>query len=391
MEASIDPDVQGEDRDVMRRAAAALPPTSRRRLSRKSLFVVWLIGKTGTMKAYSNHGRMKRNAVALAPNPGTVNMYTDHGRVFAVPGMDPPHAGAASNGRAPQYVVVQPNHRTGPYRRIIAPAGYNYQAADIALACNQSITPGDTGYVYMGGRGDNTPNSQTEGVPVEAGLQYGQVSGTYAPYIKISGEKTTTGGDFFYIQDANVQTADTSPSGTGRWSCSSSTETNLHVTFGASFYTDGTGTTYPAWSIGTYEKADDNVNIQFEVAATDKPYPYGGWSAACDGCVMIRTTSIAQAADNFGDGSYYGFINWSNAILSSYTSTGAGVPWPSGSECEDYPAWSTTPQQECSSGPPPAAASTSITVNYTDLNNENVSIDLTPNGISGAARSRNPH
>lgn len=98
---------------------------------------------------------------------------------------------------------------------------------------------------------------------------------------------------------------------------------------------------------------------------------------------MIRTTSIAQTyngvtGDHFGDGSYFGFVNWTNAVLSSYYSNGAGVPWPSGSLCEDYPAWTTTPQQECYGGPPAGAGANDITVNYTDLDNENVAIDENP-------------
>lgn len=392
VDAAIDADVQGEDRAVLLRAGAALPLSQRKHLSRKGLFVVWLINKDHTLSTYANHSRMKSYAVALVPNPGTLNVYTDNGRIFAVPGLDPPlPVHLSSNGRAARDVVVQPNPGTGPYRRIISPPGYNYQNTDVALSCNPTEPSTDTGYVYLGGRGDSSPGTQTTGLPVEAGLQYGPVSGTWAPYMKIAGVTTVSGGDTFYVRDANIQQSDTSPSTDGRWHCSDPNQTNLQITFQATEYTDSTGT-YSAWSMGTYEKADDFTDITFEVADFDHTYPYGGWSLACDGCVMIRTTSIAQPknAENFGDGAYLGFINYSNAVLASYSSNGAGSPWPSNSLCEDYPAWSTTPQQECYSGPPPQPASPIITSNYTDQSNENVSIDLRPGG-NGLSHSRNPH
>jgi hypothetical protein len=380
IESSIDKAIKGEARERVKRAMRGLPKYIQDHINPKFRYVQVAPTASG-LTAMGNKEGFDKVATLLLPLSGTTNQYaTPSGRKFSAPAFSQPRR--PHRERKTETVVIDDNPGSGEYRRVMTPdgyvvanpAGFNRADAVLGLTCNDSASfaAGDGGYVYFESRSDYNPSTTTTGWPIEAGLQYQAGTQTFAPYLRLYQDPLGHRNGFVYFQDATITSSNPSRAS---WSCFNDPNpiTRLYMTYSIDVAFDTSNNPENSFYLNTQDNNDGNNYLSIQYILPAQYYPWKGYDDPCNGCVMMRVTSIAQPSDKFTDGSIFGPVSWRNANV--YTASGrTEIPWPTLSECNDYPGWTTDNFNECYSGPPSGAAYNNIVVNYTDTSNETVSI-----------------
>ena len=213
---------------------------------------------------------------------------------------------------------------TGPFRRVWSVMGYSWMSADIYLpsAAHSEIGYGPAGgeaaYVYSGGWGAN-------GEAADAGFQHNSRTDNWSLFIKYQ-----SSGMEFDVTDPRFDSGQV-------------------VNF--TFFVPADGVLRAVATGTTLDGTRQTLTLDYS-----DPDNVSGWSAAGDGQILKRMTSIAQTQEDFGSGTFLHNVQWRNAQIG--TPTGAKIPWFSaqtGGQCLH---------------PSAAAAPGVITVDFLDQANE---------------------
>lgn len=383
VDSAISPNIVGPERQITReliRQIAAVSPLFRQTLvlnPHGKIVIVDLQGRIHINDAKLNGAFGPLSSVANRPNA----FRYPSGQIVDFPVMQPmPRMLGRSRPNLTQrslhpLIFITPNPGTGPYRRIYTYGGYYGEAANISLPCSTHyMAPTDTGYIYMGGWGDD---GSQEGFGIDAGLQYSSTFFDYAPFIRFANSPTPIGPTLW---SANHN-------GYLRWTCGQ--------TIGMAFSANADpalGTTdffLQTHAGGLY--LDTNGNYQWsnlydyiDVAIQQPGVPWNGWGAgpyscsASSSCILKFMTSIAQPSDSFLDQSSFQNIGWGLQGVATYHLDVKlhMLNTNNTQSCENYPTWTANPFpfDGCNNSP---SYYTNIQVSNFNLGTESVTVDLT--------------
>ncbi|HEV2738422.1 MAG TPA: hypothetical protein VGU66_07585 [Candidatus Elarobacter sp.] len=366
IEAAIDKDIHGQQRKAVKEAMLRLPQKVQDRIGPGMVFGAVTTTSAGNATLANSTAALNALTIAVPVRPGMSEYRSPRGTIrFPQARYVAPKG--TSSGRQSRYISYG-STGTGPYRQVVSNYGYDGEGANVDLPCSGVTIAdpnNDTGYVYLNGWADNGSAGANE---IEADLQYGSANNDYAPLMRFSDIA------FYY----GYTTAGGNGPNNQRWSCAQTDESALALQFVVGDGTDSTGH-YETFTFYTYPYAEGFGAHSIVLSRTI--YDYGannwnGWSATCGNCVMSRSTSIGQITEDYSSGSYFGPVAWRSAYVLTPTSS---LTWDItiNQHCINRPYWSSSdPNDECYSGPTPPAAKT-ITVNFIDYGDEDVTVDTT--------------
>ncbi len=296
----IDDSIQGYDRDVILNVMRTLDLDARDNVT--------YVDAKG--KVYANKPELLKSVIKLKDVGNNLYETPDGSEKFAVPNSDDPQAKDNPQGQqtletaqnsvntdtqsscttnqtmqtdAAILTATQPSctSSTGPYRRVTSLANYSWESAYAHLPGGSEISDhndtsapgynGDTGYVYMGGWGQNSGS-------VDAGLMHSTRYDNWAPLFNIAGSGVYTYTDRFASnQDVNIKFKIPS-------------DNNISLTVSGIPYGGGTTTT-----------------LTYVHAATG--FVYNGTN------ILKRITSIGQSSQNLSSGSWIHNVHWYNSLI----------------------------------------------------------------------------
>lgn len=336
----IDPSLPKHDRKIMHQLMKDLRPQDRHS--------VGFFAKDGTN--YANTKAVYKAMRRWASQDG-IHFVGDNGRAFIGPLLQTKAQIAAfkatvtqragrSGTRTPLgYETPTPSDATGPFRRVYSDSGYSRETGNIYLPCgatNFNELTGQTGYIYVGGFGQNDDG-------LDAGFQYSIANDSYTLFSRDSG---TDGPNQINAQGAN-------------YACGQTVSYDLYSTVD------------PTMGLMTVINASGtDVNGNSAPETVMDPANSDGFPQNGDGVRLKRMTTIAQGSNDFTNGSTFGInfdgtpeVAWSNCDIGVFDppdNVNTIFVWPDGNGgTQNYPD-----------------DSSKIVVTYSDMADETDGINL---------------
>lgn len=281
----IDPRLESEEKEIMRRIMMALEPADRENV----------IYVDENRKIYANRMELKDDLKKLTRLNSS--QYIDQeGNIITLPEQNEKtdYRVPSVFGDLPTSSLLQSsscgNENSGPYRRFLSKAGttsspnawvstmvYLPSKTNDINANNQSAN-GDTAHIYLGG-------SPAQGRSVDAGVFHSSTYDNWAAFIKDSG----VSNPYTYVP---------------RYSSNQTINMKFHIPQDNQVALTISGTNVNG--VKTTTTWVENVN---------------GWKSNGVGNTMKRVTSIAQKPQNLNNGSYLKNVRWSQTLIGKSSSS----------------------------------------------------------------------